>query len=108
MPHDLTSAKGLAELRPTLEIAKATMEGHLSMKYLEALIAAGERERWIPVSERLPEPFQHVRVAGGVGYYDNQAGHWFSVAAGRRIIWEVTHWKPLDEPPPPAKEDEHG
>ena len=68
-----------------------------------ALIAAANRaeaERWIPVSERLPEEGKLVIVDGGVAI--REYGKWYSQTGddtGRRIEWPVTHWRPLPAPP---------
>jgi hypothetical protein len=74
------------------------------------LIANGVTvQRWIPVAERLPEPFVSVLVqmprekpflTVREGYI-TKAGIWYSALYGRKPD-EVTHWMPLPEPP---KED---
>ena len=60
-------------------------------------------QRWIPVSERLPERDGFYLVLENVnqvaGYY-----HWCKVFGwntdgGRTNIQSVTHWMPLPEPP---------
>ena len=80
----------------------------------DQLIANGVTvQKWIPVSERLPEKFKTVLVycknktiRGGtvchIGSCDN--GFWFLARqAGTEsfpdLEWEVTHWMPLPEPP---------
>jgi len=57
---------------------------------------------WISVEERLPEDGGLVLVHGGCAYCKN--GEWMSVMdEGYRrpqtILWTVTHWMPLPEPP---------
>jgi hypothetical protein len=64
---------------------------------IDARLATGG---WIQASERLPDSLENVLVSGGLAYYDGEA--WISVAEGRPIQWEVTHWRPLP-PPPKAK-----
>lgn len=72
---------------------------HAEIKELEAELAAlKERDRWIPVSERLPEPsienqiIYWVEGAAFTGYYSGDGdGTWFEDL--------VTHWRPLPEPP---------
>lgn len=56
--------------------------------------------KWIPVTERLPEPFEiviifdrkHNHVIDG---YMTRHKEWIGV----RMNHEVTHWMPLPEPP---------
>jgi len=56
-----------------------------------------EKHRWIPVSERLPEEYITVMVAGGIARYVD--GVWWTGMEEplyqREIKWEVTHWKPI-------------
>ena len=59
-------------------------------------------QRWIPVTERLPEELKPVLTLNEEGYF-SECGRW----TGRRweTTWEfedltgVTHWMPLPEPP---------
>jgi hypothetical protein len=56
---------------------------------------------WISVEDRLPEPYETVIVAGGVGFI-NKSGTWrtpLGLDGTRDIQWKVTHWMPLPEPP---------
>ena len=73
---------------------------------MEDRIEALEAERrWIPVSERLPNPDANVLVKGGCAYYIDEK--WWSMmgdSAHRPIMWEVTHWMPLPTPPEAADE----
>lgn len=80
---------------------------------LHALRAENERmreqSRWIPVSERLPEPNKRVEFFGGfeqtthIGYYRKNPTLWESENDGR--FWQghnfclITHWMPLPQPP---------
>lgn len=69
-----------------------------------------ERQRWIPVSERLPEKekFYLVTFVKYSGEYDIEycyfeCGKWFIVADGENIGWReemksVVAWMPLPEP----------
>lgn len=62
--------------------------------------------KWIPVSERLPEPFVPVLVQmpGEVPFptvregFISRDGIWYS-ALYHREPDEITHWMPLPEPP---------
>ena len=80
-------------------------------RYAEAITVAQERQRWIPVTERLPEDgdvvlcwYEYFRFGEynrmyrtyGIGYYIN--GMWGGdVSNGRNI--KVLAWMPLPEPP---------
>lgn len=64
--------------------------------------------RWIPVTERLPEESKGYIVCAHDGHIERvtvvcwmvRQKSWF--LTGRRSRWKVTHWMPLPEPP---KED---
>jgi hypothetical protein len=67
------------------------------------LAALKEAQRWIPVSEGLPEVGVHVEIVLGVparnvshGFYEGIDG-WFDTWA--RGHYPVTHWRPLPQPP---------
>ena len=80
-------------------------------RYAEEIAVARERQRWIPVTERLPEDgdvvlcwYEYFRFGEynrmyrtyGIGYYIN--GMWGGdVSNGRNI--KVLAWMPLPEPP---------
>ena len=80
-------------------------------RYAEEIAVAQERQRWIPVTERLPEDgdvvlcwYEYFRFGEynrmyrtyGIGYYIN--GMWGGdVSNGRNI--KVLAWMPLPEPP---------
>ena len=80
---------------------------------LEAALREQEERRWIPVTERLPEPFVSVLI-----YAPNSAPlptvH--EAYLGHDDIWhlpyvydvqetDVTHWLPMPEPSFPMKEE---
>jgi hypothetical protein len=77
------------------------------------LLAARERERWIPVSERLPEDAKDVLVLAHWERKDNRGivdslahvawldgdGYWYINSQTMLRRDAVTHWRPL--PPSP-------
>ena len=67
-------------------------------KRIEELEAEVERERWIPVSERLPKNVATVFIltgerAGGVGFYGENEKKWERL--DHAINLNITHWKPI-------------
>lgn len=62
-------------------------------EYIAELEAA---QRWIPVSERLPEERQNVLALDKTG----TAYHWeYSRSLSNIFVSDYTHWMPLPEPP---------
>jgi hypothetical protein len=59
--------------------------------------------RWMPVSERLPEPNEPVLIYTAVlGRHVasvDEEGEWFCDYGGEWLFPDVTHWMPLPEPP---------
>jgi hypothetical protein len=60
-------------------------------------------QKWIPVTERLPEKWQHVLAASKCGDvysidFDHicSNGEWYG---NLETEYKVTHWMPLPEPP---------
>ncbi len=74
------------------------------IKTLEILPSAQPEPRWIPVSERLPEPRVDVWVNSDIGqiqgYYEEHIGIWYASFGQGRDYLEliVTAWMPLPEP----------
>ena len=84
----------------------AVSELTIENEKLKARIAElEEKQRWIPVSERLPEDTERMLTIVYDAFEDTTAisilqhygdGDWFSWDSGRYV---VTHWMPLPEPP---------
>lgn len=93
-------------LLSTRMCVKVMLEGAASA--LEAadkeLAELREANRWIPVSERLPE-----KEGDYLGYYSLEKvtfkaryrhGEWSALSnESYSALWRVTHWKPMPEPP---------
>ncbi|EKK2890724.1 DUF551 domain-containing protein [Escherichia coli] len=65
----------------------------------------GNPDSWIPVSERMPEPYEYVLVTDGFDGCEvmrvNTDGYWGP--AKSLYPGGITHWMPLPEPPQEAK-----
>jgi len=78
------------------------------LSILHEALAHSMTDKWIPVSERLPEPYRSVELfrpeegAGEdqvlIGYYRKLQKGFYSDEL-EEIIDGVTHWMPLPEPP---------
>ena len=56
---------------------------------------------WIKTSDRLPEPWITVLVAGGIAYHNPESNTWHSRTGndtGKIIEWPVKHWAELPSP----------
>ena len=90
-----------------VELIKHEVVPYFAERIADLLIANGVTvQEWIPVDERLPEPFVSVLVqmpgeepfpTVREGFISND-GIWQS-AMFRREPGEVTHWKPMPQPP---------
>lgn len=73
-------------------------------RVLAELPSAQPEQRWIPVSERLPEPRVDVWVNSDIGqiqgYYEEHVGVWYaSFGQGRDYLELIVNaWMPLPEP----------
>lgn len=71
---------------------------------IDKLPSAQPEPRWIPVSERLPEPRVDVWVNSDIGqiqgYYEEHVGVWYaSFGQGRDYLELIVNaWMPLPEP----------
>jgi hypothetical protein len=65
-----------------------------------------EKQKWIPVTERLPDEDTRVLVWLRVKIYDHTHMDTDRLHRSRWVRWgeDVTHWMPLPEPP---KEEDH-
>jgi len=70
---------------------------------IERMVVSGNKPRWIPVTERLPEEGENILVANKRGkHYDIDKGWWngtFFNRCSKGGYHNVTHWMPLPEPP---------
>jgi hypothetical protein len=95
--------------REALDKATDRMSAEFA-RLAEELQQAREAQRWIPVSERLPESetenratFMIAGIIDGFQFvssaaYDYRYGEWQS-ELGMNMSDLITHWRPLPEPP---------
>lgn len=85
------------------KLACESVEREKTLARMEAeVMAACDSVRWIPVTERLPQPNVDALVltdAGSIrqGYIGHATGRWCS--GGLVMVPTVTHWMPLPAPP---------
>ena len=83
------------------EISERNTEGEIRRALNMGMAAIKREQRWIPVSERLPEKNGEYLITGRQGavnkrrYHD---GHWYG-------NWSVLAWMPLPEPYKAESED---
>ena len=102
----MTNEKALAawkQMRAEISEENHLFVGTINPEMVDLAIEALERDRWISVEERLPEP--HTRVIGFMAWksimtVEYQNGHWYNIDHLEHMPDEaVTHWMPLPEPP---------
>lgn len=68
----------------------------LAAEHLDRIAELEEKQRWIPVSERLPEEKQTVLALDKTG----TAYHWeYSRSLSNIFVSDYTHWMPLPQLP---------
>ena len=73
------------------------------LESIEALMAEGkiydiEYSRWIPVSERLPEPYQNILVTSEVFHWVNEPIKYSVEQRSFGGVVDFIAWMPLPEP----------
>ena len=70
-------------------------------RFLNCVRLAPAVNRWVPCSERLPEIFYNVIVAGsdGIGIARYNGALFVDDSGATYPISAITHWIPLPEPP---------
>lgn len=105
-----TCGSGMCEARDLID----KLAAYEDIGTIEDFARLEEAERWVPVSERMPNKGKyddwhtHVLALAGervLEAYVNQWGTWSRAnAANMHDLPPVTHWKPLPEAP---KEESH-
>lgn len=83
-----------------IDLARAIRKGP-GMPTVQAGNSPGTPDGWIPVSKRMPEPYEYVLVTDGFDGCEvmrvNTDGYWGP--AKSLYPGGITHWMPLPEPP---------
>ena len=104
----------IADLQNELRDERYRHDRYVDFELAEAeeLRKAREAQRWIPVTERLPEEFSSVIVyrktkTYSMLHYSSALGfHFYDSEWGDVTVDNVTHWMPLPEPPKEVAHDE--
>lgn len=65
-----------------------------------------EQTRWIPVSERLPKPYQNILVTTEKFHWANEPVQYFVKQASFGGVVDFTAWMPLPQPYEAQESDE--
>lgn len=110
-PHRWPTGYQIGQVEAYIEGYKAAIAEIMRIEDLE-------KDKWIPVSERLPEAYQEVRAwtgdceihayHGNLPYSSEAVTTWFSddsTGVGQRVA-EPTHWQEITSPTPISTEKE--
>ena len=102
-PDKMSSTKTAAEIAAELAYPREYDRAEwLQSAFIKGYAAGQESSRWIPVSERLPEPEVRVLVTDGTSVLEtrhNGKGFKMPRPFPAGILVDVTHWQPLPEAP---------
>lgn len=106
MTLKLTPQKA-AELLKELQYAKVQMGGQLSIRDEYFKQALEKQPRWIPCSERMPEPFKDVLTFEQDDFWETSkvtimqwdGDKYWQESSTRDDYRDATHWMPLPEQP---------
>lgn len=100
--------RGLNHIRGAIRNGIPPTKPGKAIEAVDLAISALERDRWIPVTEKLPEPKTEVMAAFDDGAVCSLWQNWqndtldpftYTVDDFFGPTHDVTHWRPLPEPP---------